>query len=130
MSNFDKIFLEYMGNNIPSVNPEDLAKKLAPALKSLPANVSGALAGVSGAVQNATESDPAQSGVIDKLKDPNSKYSTEELTVLQKLFTTIGVNSNQQKPEPQKPTDQQSNMNQQSPEAKNSTTYGGKLQGL
>lgn len=129
MSNFDKIFLEYMGSNIPSVNPEDVAKKLAPALKSLPTNVAGALAGVTGAVQNATQQNPDQSALIDKLKNPESKYSSEEITKLQALFTTIGaVKPDQQ----QKPTQQNTSQEQQqqSPDAKNSTTYGGKLQGL
>jgi hypothetical protein len=131
MNNFDKIFLEYMGSNIPAVNPEDLANKLGPALKSLPTNIAGALAGVTGAVQNATQKNPDQSALIDKLKNPDSKYSSDELTTLQNLFTTIGaIKPNQQQKPSQDKTTPNQQQQQQSPDAKNSTTYGGNLQGL
>jgi hypothetical protein len=131
MSKFDKILLEYMGT-VPSVDTADVAQKLKPAFNSLPQNIKNAVAGITGAMEDSTQENPEEAALIDKLKDPNAKYSDDEIVSLGKLFSTRGIQFQQ----PQKPDQKQNTLNKPEEETsqqkttQSSTSYGGNLQGI
>lgn len=134
MTKFDKIILELSGN-LPSLNPDEIAKKIGPALKSVPTNVQQAIRGVSGAMEAGTEKSPEEAMLIDKLKDPQSKFTSDDIVRLQKLFLDRGIEfpkKEDQNQQNQKQQDQnQQNQNQsEEQEEESSTVYGGQTYGV
>jgi len=134
MTKFDKVISELA--TLPSINPTDATNKLAPAFKSLPKNVSDVVAGISGALSDATQNNPEDAMLIDKLKDDKAKWSTQEVSKLEKFLTSRGLQfSNQQTQQQQQAAKQQSQTTpeeneEETPSIKSSTTYGGNLQGV
>lgn len=88
MNKFDQTILEYTGN-LPAINPEELAKKLAPALKANP-QVAKVVGGVGGAMQTATQPDPKIAEVLNKLNDPKSQFSPDEVNILTGFMSEKG----------------------------------------
>jgi hypothetical protein len=94
MNKFDQTILEYTGN-LPPINPEEVAKRLAPALKAAP-QIAKVMSGVGGAMNDASQKNPEEAMLIDKLKDPDSTFSSEDLAKLQKLMSDRGMEFKQQ----------------------------------
>ena len=134
MTKFDTVISEL--TNLPAINPTDATNKLAAAFKSLPKNVSDVVAGIGGALSDATESDPDEAMLIDKLKNPTTQWTSDDRAKLEKFLQSRGLQSSNQQQQVQQKTanQQQQTPNQEekseTPSIKSSTTYGGKLQGL
>jgi hypothetical protein len=107
MNKFDQTILEYTGN-LPAINPDELAKKLAPALKANP-QVAKVVGGVGGAMQTATQTDPKVAEILNKLNDPKSQFSPDEINTLTGFMSERGFEfkpTNKQNPTENKPEDE------------------------
>lgn len=119
MNKFDQTVLEYTGN-LPTINPDELAKRLAPALKASP-QVAKVVGGVGGAMQNASQSDPKVAEILNKLNDPKSQFSPDEINTLTGFLGERGFEfkpTEKQTPEQTKPEDDSEN------ETTSSSAYG------
>jgi hypothetical protein len=134
MSKFDQTILEFTGN-LPSINPEELTKRIATVAKGLPTNVGNVISGVGGAMNDATQKNPEEAMLIDKLKNPESKFTSDDLSKLQKIFLDRGIEFNQ-KPEGTPEQEKEENETvglepkKETQTTGSSTSYGGQLQGI
>lgn len=107
MNKFDQTILEYTGSSLPAINTDELAKKLAPALKANP-QVAKVVGGVGGAMQTATQTDPKVAEILNKLNDPKSQFSPDEINTLTGFMSERGFEfkpTNKQNPTENKPED-------------------------
>jgi hypothetical protein len=126
MNKFDQTILEYAGN-LPAINPEDAAKKLQAALKGVPPTISKTIAGVGGAIQNATQPDPKIADLLTRFNDPNSKFTSDEAITLGNFFNQRGFEFKpavQQSTEQDKEETESNNTESGNNQKQSSSSYG------
>jgi hypothetical protein len=118
MNKFDQTILEYTGT-LPPINPEEVVKRLAPALKSSP-QVAKVMSGVGGAIENAAQPDPKVAEILSKLNDPKSQFSSDEIKTLGGFLNQRGFEF--------KPMENQTMDQNKEPEAEQETETTGSVE--
>ena len=131
MSKFDQTILEYTGN-LPAINPEEIAKRIAPALKASP-QIAKAVGGIGGAMQNATQPDPKIAEILNKLNDPKTQFSSDEINTLTGFLSERGFEFkpvDKQAPNQNKPEDEKETTEMQTTSPSSYGVQDKKLQGM